>query len=399
MPYPVINGVTTFLPPPEGYVVDFDNPQKQDALEHYLVFAILGPFALLCLLQRLYTKYFILGSLKIDDALIVVAWASLSGHIGKDQELTFQIWSISIGGLCHHAWEMPIQVFEKHMLSSYIAAPIFIICNGCSKTSLLTFYLQLSPQVWFRRVIFGTITFVVLYTLTISALLLFGCNPIQTAWDPFRFASGKCVDNAVVYIIIAVVNIISDLILFIIPIPMIVQLKMALAQKIGMAVLFGIATITVATSIIRMVYLPALLGALDIPWVAAPANVWSITEANLFIVCGSMPTLRKFFKRFAPKWMEFSPTAMEAIVAEPASDELSRFGLDKKKKKKHTGYSQFDTLELGNYPDTISQETQVTAGKTEDDGLGNALYNTSEEAILQQSKIAYSKSFEVTFSP
>jgi hypothetical protein len=24
--------------------------------------------------------------------------------------------SISIGGLCHHAWEMPIDVFEKHML-------------------------------------------------------------------------------------------------------------------------------------------------------------------------------------------------------------------------------------------------------------------------------------------
>jgi hypothetical protein len=24
--------------------------------------------------------------------------------------------SISIGGLCHHAWEMPIDVFKKHML-------------------------------------------------------------------------------------------------------------------------------------------------------------------------------------------------------------------------------------------------------------------------------------------
>jgi hypothetical protein len=24
--------------------------------------------------------------------------------------------SISIGGLCHRAWEMPIEVFEKHML-------------------------------------------------------------------------------------------------------------------------------------------------------------------------------------------------------------------------------------------------------------------------------------------
>ncbi|KAM0227272.1 hypothetical protein ACHAPO_011692 [Fusarium lateritium] len=406
MPYPVTNGVTTFLPPPEGYVVDFDNPQKQDDIEHYLVFAILGPIAFLFLLQRLYTKYFILGSFKIDD----VAW------ICSLVMQSVQIWSIAIGGLCHHAWEMPIEIFEKHMLvslhhslplkpglthvkSSYIAAPVFIICNGCSKTSLLTFYLQISPQVWFRRVIFGTITFVVLYTLIISTLLLFGCYPIQTAWDPFRFASGKCADNAVVYIIIAVVNIISDLILFVIPIPMIVQLKMPLGQKIGVAIMFGIATITVATSIVRMIYLPALLGALDIPWVAAPANVWSIAEANLFIVCGSMPTLRKFFKRVAPKWMGSSPTPEEAVVIESVSDQSSRFGLDKKKKKKHTGYSQFDTLELGNYPDTVSQKTQVIAGKNDEVELGNALYNTSEEAILQQTKIAYTKSFEVTRSP
>ncbi|RGP73078.1 hypothetical protein FLONG3_6393 [Fusarium longipes] len=348
MPYPVTNGVTTFLPPPDGYEVDFANQQKQDAIEHYLVFAILGPFAFLCLLQRLYTKFFILGSLKIDDALIIAWICSLVMQ-------SVQIWSISIGGLCHHAWEMPIEIFEKHMLSSYIAAPVFIICNGCSKTSLLTFYLQLSPQIWFRRVIFGTITFVILYTIIISTLLLFGCNPIQTAWDTFRFASGKCVDNAVVYIIIAVVNIISDLILFVIPIPMISQLKMPLGQKIRVAILFGIATITVATSIIRMVYLPALLGALDIPWVAAPANVWSIAKANLFIVCGSMPTLRKFFKRFVPKWMGFSSTSEErpVVVVESGSSLSSRFGLDKKKKKKHTGYSQFDTLELGNYPDTL----------------------------------------------
>ncbi|KAM0359820.1 hypothetical protein ACHAP4_003428 [Fusarium culmorum] len=323
MPYPVTNGVTTFLPPPEGYVVDFDNPQKQDAIEHYLVFAILGPIAFLFLVQRLYTKYFILGSWKIDDALIVIAWS-------------VQIWSISIGGLCHHAWEMPIEVFEKHML---------------------------------------------------------------TAWDPFRFASENCADNAVVYIIIAVVNIISDLILFVIPIPMIAQLKMPLGQKIGVAIMFGIATITVATSIIRMIYLPALLGALDIPWVAAPANVWSIAEANLFIVCGSMPTLRKFFKRFAPKWFGSSPTPEEAVVVGSVSDQSSRFGLDKKKKKKHTEYSQFDTMELGNYPDTVSQETQVIAGKADEENLGNVLYNSSEEAILQQSKIAYTKSFEVSRSP
>jgi hypothetical protein len=67
--YPVTNGVTTFLPPPERYVVDFDNPQQQDALKHFLIFGILGSLAILCLLQRLYVKYYITRGLKIDDGM------------------------------------------------------------------------------------------------------------------------------------------------------------------------------------------------------------------------------------------------------------------------------------------------------------------------------------------
>jgi hypothetical protein len=67
MPYPVTNGVTTFLPPPEGYVVNFDNPQKRDALKHFLIFGFLGSLAIMCLAQRLYTKHFILRGLKVDD--------------------------------------------------------------------------------------------------------------------------------------------------------------------------------------------------------------------------------------------------------------------------------------------------------------------------------------------
>jgi hypothetical protein len=84
--------------------------------------------------------------------------------------------------------------------------------------------------------------FVILYTLIIADLLLYGCKPIRAAWDPFRFATGKCVDNAIVYIVTAVVNIISDLILFVIPMPMLVHLKMPLGQRIGAGIMFGIAS-------------------------------------------------------------------------------------------------------------------------------------------------------------
>ncbi|KAF4430488.1 Monocarboxylate transporter 8 [Fusarium acutatum] len=160
------------------------------------------------------------------------------------------------------------------------------------------------------------------------------------------------------YIIIAVANIISDIILFAIPMPMIVRLKMPLGQKIGLGIMLGIATITVTTSIIRMIYLPSLLGASDIPWIAAPANVWSFVEVNLFIICGCMPTFRKFFKRFAPKWMGSSS---DSGSSEPPSND----SLHKAQRKKHSGYTQFDTcgsLELATYPDTMSRTTQITIG-------------------------------------
>ncbi|KAF7554825.1 hypothetical protein G7046_g6707 [Stylonectria norvegica] len=401
--YPVTDGVTTFLSPPEGYVVDFDHPRQQKQFQHYIICGILGSLALFCLVQRLYTKHFLTAGLKIDDALVCLAWvASLVMQ-------AVQIWSISIGGLCHHAWEMPIEVFTKHMLvrlfqprGSYIVAPIFITCNGLSKTSLLTFYLQISPQKWFRRTIWVTIVLVACYTIIIAGLLLFGCHPIRAAWDPYTFASGKCVDLTVLYIAIAVANIFSDVILFVIPIPMIVRLKMPMSQKVGAAVMFGVGSVTVATSIVRMVYLPSLLGASDIPWVAAPANVWSFVEVNLFIICSSLPTFRKFLKRFAPKWMGSS------AASRPSKSSAYDLSQNKQHLQQHrgqrTGYSQFDAVEMQNFSNKNSRIQTTVLGSggslTDEDREARAANrdDTSEEAILDETSIAYTRTFDIKYS-
>ncbi|KAI9154744.1 hypothetical protein HJFPF1_07301 [Paramyrothecium foliicola] len=360
--FPVVNGVTVVMPKPEeygDYEIDFENPLQQYVLHHYLIFGLLGSLAVVCLTQRLYTKQFLAGGLQIDDVLITLAWSKIASFAMQ----SIQTWSISIGGLGHHAWEMPIEVFEKHMLvcpkhsdslslqpprkvlmfaatqSSYIVAPIFITCNGLSKTSLLTLYLRISPLKVFKIVTWACIAMVVSYTITIAGLLLFGCRPIRSAWDPY--VSGKCVDLPSLYIAIAVANIVSDCVLFVIPIPTIVKLKMPLAQKIGAGIMFGVGSVTVATSIVRMVYLPSLLGSLDIPWVAAPANVWSFVEVNLFIICGSMPTFRKFLKRFATKLMGSYGTS-----ATGKSNTYDKQGSNLHNRRRTAGYAQFDGIEM-----------------------------------------------------
>jgi hypothetical protein len=65
--FPLTNGVRTLVPAPEGYVVDFDNPQQQYVLEHYIITGILGPLAFVALCQRYYTKIFLSKGLQIDD--------------------------------------------------------------------------------------------------------------------------------------------------------------------------------------------------------------------------------------------------------------------------------------------------------------------------------------------
>lgn len=79
------------------------------------------------------------------------------------------------------------------------------------------------------------------YTTVIAGLLLFGCRPIRSAWDPY--VAGKCVDLPSLYIAIAVANIVSDCLLFVIPIPVIIKLKMPLAQKIGAGIMFGVGSV------------------------------------------------------------------------------------------------------------------------------------------------------------
>lgn len=71
--FPEINGTQVLQLPPEGYVVDFDNPQQQKVLEHYLVFGIGGPLAFIALIQRYYTKVFLSKGLKVDDGMFFLA--------------------------------------------------------------------------------------------------------------------------------------------------------------------------------------------------------------------------------------------------------------------------------------------------------------------------------------
>lgn len=121
----------------------------------------------------------------------------------------------------------------------YSSAPTYAMCNGFAKLSLLTFYLQISPQTWFRYSVWATIGVVVCYSPIISLLLIFGCQPIQKAWD-MSMMEGSCIDRTALYIATAVTNIVTDLIMCGLPIKMVMGLRMKWSQKAVAVFVFAV---------------------------------------------------------------------------------------------------------------------------------------------------------------
>lgn len=63
----VVDGVHVALPPPEGYHIDFENPQRNGETAAYCLFVIGNFICLLFMLQRLYVRAVIHRMVYLED--------------------------------------------------------------------------------------------------------------------------------------------------------------------------------------------------------------------------------------------------------------------------------------------------------------------------------------------
>lgn len=63
----VVNGVPVAIPPPEGYKVNFDNPQRNSVTEAYWLYGVGNFLTVLFIAQRVYVRCFIHETIRIED--------------------------------------------------------------------------------------------------------------------------------------------------------------------------------------------------------------------------------------------------------------------------------------------------------------------------------------------
>lgn len=170
-----------------------------------------------------------------------------------------------------------------------------------TKLSILVLYWRISPERYFRIGIIAVAFILIAYTVTLTALFAGPCNPNLGTPE-----SAVCLNNIAVSQ--AVLNIVTDGIMIIMPIPTIHALHMPLKQKITVGIILALGSGACIASIIRVAYVRAMVDNPDVTFTQCSAAVWSLVEMNLGVMCNSLAALKPFLRRHLPSLLSLTGT-------------------------------------------------------------------------------------------
>jgi hypothetical protein len=108
------------------------------------------------------------------------------------------------------------------------------------KYSILCLYLRIFPNVWLKRAVFAFMAFTAAFTIPLLGLAAFQCVPVSAIWDLSAQRTAKCVDWITVLRLTVVYEVIAEIVLFSLPVPIVLKLQMKTSKKIQLLVFFSL---------------------------------------------------------------------------------------------------------------------------------------------------------------
>jgi len=158
----------------------------------------------------------------------------------------------------------------------------------------------------FKWAITTTLSLVVAWQIAMVLTITFQCTPVQGYWKKILLTQTRtgCLPNENEVILLhGILNVIFDLMVLLLPIPVVLKLQLPRKQKIGLIAMFGLGVIVCGASILRIISINKTSQDLDASWYGYDLWIYTSTEAHVAIICASVPSLKplvaKIFPRFA----------------------------------------------------------------------------------------------------
>jgi hypothetical protein len=120
----------------------------------------------------------------------------------------------------------------------YVFSHFYDLALVSVKLGILAFYWRVFVLPVFRTVVLATASFVIAWGIGITITLLLACRPLSAYWD--ANVVGKCLTMVNFVYFTNVSNLITDIWIFLLPIPMIWHLQLQMKKKLLLSFIFCI---------------------------------------------------------------------------------------------------------------------------------------------------------------
>ncbi|KAK0635839.1 major facilitator superfamily domain-containing protein [Bombardia bombarda] len=259
---------------------------------------------------RMVSRLGIVRRIGWDDYTIVLAWLIA----------LFLCLAINFGtkrGLGRHDANIDPNDMPGLRMCEYVFSILYNPALMATKTSILIFYLRLAKN---TQKVLRMASWVVLVIVNVAGVILtfmniFQCSPVAAAWD-VNVQAVRCIPLLTEFICSSPVNVITDLAILTLPLPVLTGMRLPHRQKFILTITFTFGIFVTVVDVVRIFYLQQAVGlvpmgassdpsaifgqSMGFPWNASLSLMWSAVEVNIGITCACIPTLKPLIIRILP---------------------------------------------------------------------------------------------------
>ncbi|KAF2279120.1 uncharacterized protein EI97DRAFT_371657 [Westerdykella ornata] len=254
--------------------------------------------ALVAIVGRVYIRVFVLRLLRLDDYFILVAMMlSILG-------CSFFLQVVSLG-MGKHIFAIPAENIQPLLMWIFIVSVLIPMALCFVKLSIAFFLLSLTRGTRYGRFCWFIIGFLVAFMLFTFFSLIFGCVPIAANWDftlrppPIGTGNAKCMEITTyrnIAVTNSVINIVTDIVLALMPVPLVWRLQVNKRTKISLVLILGLGFVACAAGIVKTPLLFHFFDDFDSTGNRSWYYAWQMIEMNVAILAATLPSLKPAFR-------------------------------------------------------------------------------------------------------
>ncbi|KAL4757273.1 CFEM domain-containing protein [Aspergillus foveolatus] len=195
-------------------------------------------------------------------------------------------------GLGTDIWYLERPKIDRLLHLFVVTTNLYIPCLAVIKISMSLLYLRIFPNRSLRIATFAMLAIVSMWGVAYTLVIIWICRPRSFAWLGWDSEhTGTCVNSMAVQVSHAILNIVFDVIVLGMPLPVLLRLDMSKTKKAG---------VLTALNIVRVVTTYNFLKSRNQTRDFIPFCIWNIVEIDLGIICSCLPGMRALLKIIIP---------------------------------------------------------------------------------------------------